>query len=215
MNFDFMAIPTTLDMGHGGLMVFILIFFILYITKGGEKTVEVVKEITKEIEVEKPVEVIKTVEVIKEVEKLVEVIKTVEVIKEVEKTLKEATPDAALQLLALLQQEARFIDFIQEDLSGFGDAEIGAAARVIHSGSHKVLADYFSFAAVRDEEEESRISLPVGFDASQVRLTGNVMGQAPFNGTLVHRGWQVTDIRLPKLAVDHNTRILAPAEVEL
>ena len=38
--------------------------------------------------------------------------------------LKEATPDAALQLLALLQKEARFIDFIKEDVAAYSDAEI-------------------------------------------------------------------------------------------
>ena len=45
---------------------------------------------------------------------------------------KEVTPDAALQLLALLQREARLIDFVQEDLSGYTDAEIGGPARLVH-----------------------------------------------------------------------------------
>ena len=69
--------------------------------------------------------------------------------------------------------------------------------------------------AVRDEQEESRITLAEGFDATSVRLTGNVVGQAPFTGTLVHRGWRVTEARLPKLAEGHDARIIAPAEVEL
>ena len=56
-------------------------------------------------------------------------------------------PDAALQLLSLLQQDARFLDFVNEDLSGFSDAEIGAAARVVHEGSQKTLSDLFRFAA--------------------------------------------------------------------
>jgi hypothetical protein len=33
-----------------------------------------------------------------------------------------------------------------------------------------------------------------------VRLTGNVVGKAPFKGTLSHRGWRATDVRLPQLA---------------
>lgn len=129
--------------------------------------------------------------------------------------LRATSPDAALQLLALLQQEARFIDFIQEDLIGFSDAEVGAAARVVHEGGKKVLQDYFTLAAVRDEQEESRITVAEGFDATAVRLTGNVVGQAPFTGTLVHRGWKVTDLRLPKLAEGHDAHIIAPAEIEL
>ena len=111
--------------------------------------------------------------------------------------------------------KARFIDFIQEDLLGFSDADIGAAARVVHEGGKKVLQDYFSLASVRDEQEESRITLSEGFDATMVRLTGNVIGQAPFTGTLVHRGWRVTEVRLPKLAEGHDARVIAPAEIEL
>jgi len=57
--------------------------------------------------------------------------------------------------------------------------------------------------------------LPSGFDPAATRLTGNVVGQPPFTGTLMHRGWQVTAIKLPQLAEGHNVKILAPAEVEL
>jgi Domain of unknown function (DUF2760) len=130
-------------------------------------------------------------------------------------TLREARPDAALQLLGLLQQEARFIDFIEEDIQTFDDADIGAAARIVHEGCHKVLHNHFDFSPVRPESENSRVTIKAGFDPSTVRLTGNIVGQAPFNGTLVHRGWQVTDIRLPKLAEHHNVKVVAAAEVEL
>jgi len=77
------------------------------------------------------------------------------------------------------------------------------------------LKDYFTLAAVRDEQEENRVTLPEGFDATAVRLTGNVIGQPPFTGILVHRGWRVTEVRLPKLAEGHDTHVVAPAEVEL
>jgi hypothetical protein len=42
-----------------------------------------------------------------------------------------------------------------------------------------------------------------------------VVGEPPFSGTLAHRGWRVTDIRLPKLTSGHDPRIIAAAEVEL
>jgi hypothetical protein len=129
--------------------------------------------------------------------------------------LKRSNPDAALQLLSLLQQEARFIDFIKEDLSGFSDADIGAAARVVHEGGQRVLNDYFTLAPVRNEDEETRITLPAGFNPTEVRLTGNVVGEAPFTGTLIHRGWKAEAVKLPKLAEGHNTAVIAPAEVEL
>ena len=129
--------------------------------------------------------------------------------------LKEASPDGALQLLALLQQDARFIDFVQQDLGDYSDAQIGAAARVVHEGSQKMMKTYFELSPIRDEQEESPVTIPAGFDATTIRLTGNVVGEAPFKGILVHRGWKITNSKLPKLAEGHNTKIVAPAEVEL
>jgi hypothetical protein len=130
-------------------------------------------------------------------------------------TLRVATPDAALQLLSLFQREARLIDFTQENLSAYSDADIGAAARVVHEGCAKVLKEHFTIQPVRSEAEGSRVELPEGFDAAAVRLTGNVVGKAPFKGTLSHRGWRSAEVRLPKLAEAHDASILAPAEVEL
>ena len=122
---------------------------------------------------------------------------------------------AALQLLGLLQREARFIDFVEEDIASYSDAEIGAAGRVVHEGCRKVLREHFEIAPVRSETEGSRITLPAGFDATTVRLTGNVVGKAPFTGTLGHRGWRVTGSELPQLAPGHDAAVLAQAEVEL
>jgi hypothetical protein len=129
--------------------------------------------------------------------------------------LRQATPDAALQLLALLQRDARLIDFTEEDLAGHADADIGAAARIVHEGCRKVLREHFTIAPVRSEAEGSRISLDAGFDAGAIRLTGNVVGSAPFKGSISHRGWRATDVRLPKLASGHDATVLAQAEVEL
>jgi len=153
--------------------------------------------------------------VVKIVEKIVEVEKLVQAPAPEPVVLKEATPDAALQLLGLLQKEARFIDFIKEDIAAFSDADIGVAARVVHEGCNKAINEHFTLATVRNEPEGSKITLPQGFDAAAVRLTGNIIGAAPFTGTLVHKGWQVTGIRLPKLTAGHNAAIVAPAEVEL
>ncbi len=149
------------------------------------------------------------------VEKIVEVEKIVQAPAPEPVVLKQATPDAALQLLGLLQKEARFIDFIKENVSAFSDAEIGAAARVVHQGCNKALNEHFTLAPVSKDPEGSRVTLNQGFDAVSFRLTGNIVGQAPFTGTLIHKGWQVTDLRLPKLTEGHNPNIIAAAEVEL
>src|SRR5690606_3638673 len=63
---------------------------------------------------------------------------------------KEVAPEAdltpALQLLAILQREGRFVDFLQEDVSSFSDADIGAAARVVHEGCSRGLKDVLTLA---------------------------------------------------------------------
>ncbi|MDG4554991.1 MAG: DUF2760 domain-containing protein [Candidatus Competibacter sp.] len=133
----------------------------------------------------------------------------------VKPALREIPPDSALQLLALLQQEGRFVDFLEENVTAYSDAEIGGAARVVHEGCRKVARDYLQIRPVREEAEGARLTLPAGFDATAVRLTGNVVGQPPFTGTLMHRGWRVAEVRLPKVAEGHDVRVLAAAEVEL
>ncbi|KVE61737.1 hypothetical protein WI96_22280 [Burkholderia vietnamiensis] len=129
--------------------------------------------------------------------------------------LREASPQAALQLLGLLQRDARFIDFVEEDIAGYADADIGAAARLVHDGCRAALREHFTIVPVRDEAEGTRVTLPAGFDATAVRVTGNVVGAAPFTGTVSHRGWRVADVRLPKLTGSHDASVIAPAEVEL
>lgn len=129
--------------------------------------------------------------------------------------LRVATPEAALQLLTLLQREARLIDFAHENLAAYADADIGAAARVVHEGCARVLKEHFTIQPVRSEAEGARLTLEEGFDAASVRLTGNVVGKAPFKGTLSHRGWRALEVRLPQLAKEHDASIIAPAEVEL
>ncbi len=129
--------------------------------------------------------------------------------------LQTTTPDSALQLLGLLQQEGRLIDFLQEDIKGYSDGEIGSAVRVVHEGCNKVLERYLSLEPISEQTEGASITLESGFDASAWRLSGNVVGQAPFTGSLAHRGWRASHIELPRVSRGHDVRILAPAEVEL
>jgi hypothetical protein len=129
--------------------------------------------------------------------------------------LKETSGDAACQVLGLLQREGRFVDFVMEDLAGAKDADIGAAARVVHDGCRKALKEHFELVPVRSEEEGSRVEVAAGFDPSRTRLTGNVVGDPPFKGTLAHRGWRAEKVNLPKMTKDHDPTVLAPAEIEI
>ncbi len=188
IEIDVSLIPTTLDAVHIGLGALSLVLLVILLAVSTKSNGSGAGQEEKPAEAPKP--------------------KPVE-------SLKASSPDSALQLLALLQQEARLVDFLNEELTGFSDADIGATARVVHDGGRKVLREYFELTPLRTEEEETQVTLPEGFNASEVRLTGNVVGQAPFTGVLVHKGWRAAETRLPKLAPEHDATIIAPAEVEL
>jgi hypothetical protein len=128
---------------------------------------------------------------------------------------KTADSASALQLLSLLQREGRFVDFLQENVAGFSDQDVGAAARVVHEGCRRALKDYLVLEPVRTEAEGAAVVLERGFDAARTRVTGNVVGEPPFKGRLAHHGWVVRKIELPALAAGHDPTIVAPAEVEL
>ncbi|HMA91732.1 MAG TPA: DUF2760 domain-containing protein, partial [Polyangiaceae bacterium] len=121
----------------------------------------------------------------------------------------------ALQLLATLQREGRLIDFIQQDVTGFSDAEVGAAARVVHQGCRRVLEQTMGIEPIRRELEGSSLVLDEGFDAKAHRLLGNVQGQPPYRGTLRHRGWKATRVTLEQPMPAADLTILCAAEVEL
>jgi len=121
--------------------------------------------------------------------------------------------EGALQLLALLQREGRLIDFVQQDITTFPDAEVGAAARVVHEGCRRALRAHAEIVAVRNEAEGARVV--VNAADGDVKLTGNVSGAAPYRGVLRHRGWRVAELRLPTRMGQHDAHVVAPAEVEL
>jgi hypothetical protein len=144
------------------------------------------------------------------------VIETVTEIKEVvTPRLETVSVDGAYQLLQLMQQEARFIDFIQEDISAYSDAEVGAASRVIHQGCAKVMKTNFDIETVSKQDENTRIEIPTGYNNKEFKLEGRIEGEGPFKGTLIHPGWKVVNQHLPKVSNTLDMNILAPAEVEV
>ncbi|MFO0598602.1 MAG: DUF2760 domain-containing protein [Myxococcaceae bacterium] len=122
---------------------------------------------------------------------------------------------AALFLLQLFQREGRFLDFLQEDITGFADADVGAAARLVHEGCKKVVTQYVPIGPVVTQSEGAAMDVPQGFDANRFRLTGNVAGAGPWKGSLKHHGWVATKITLPDVPTTVDVKVLAPAEVEL
>lgn len=126
-----------------------------------------------------------------------------------------AIDEKAVQILSILQKKGRLIDFLQEDISGYQDNQIGAAVRNIHKGCREALAEYIALKPVMKETEGALVAVEKGFDPSAVRLTGNVVGAPPFKGKLTHSGWRVIKTNLPPIPQNQDTSIIEPAEVEL
>jgi hypothetical protein len=123
--------------------------------------------------------------------------------------------DGALALLALLQREGRLVDFLRESLDDHTDADIGAAARELHRGCKKAIDQHLAFEPVMPGAEDAPVSVPKGFDPAEVRIIGEVKGEAPYKGTLRHHGWRVVDAKLPALADGVDRMVVAPAEVQV
>ena len=60
-----------------------------------------------------------------------------------------------LRILAVLQRDGRLVDFLQEDIDAYSDAQIGAAVRDIHRGCRKSLHDYLTIEPIIDAAEEA------------------------------------------------------------
>jgi hypothetical protein len=122
----------------------------------------------------------------------------------------------AVTLLATLQREARFVDLVMERLDSYSDAQVGAAARDVLRDCGKVLERLFQLQPVSQQEEESPFEVAEGYDSGSIRLVGNVQGEPPFTGKLVHHGWMATRIELPKWSGSTRSEaVVAPAEVEV
>ena len=116
--------------------------------------------------------------------------------------------------MATLQREARLVDFLKEDLSGYDDAQVGAAVRDVHRDAGKVLDRLFALKPAVDAEEGARLD-PATQPAGRVTTTGAATAGP---GVLVHAGWAATTVNLPARtgpADDDAARLIAPAEVEV
>jgi hypothetical protein len=114
----------------------------------------------------------------------------------------------ALRLLAKLQELGRLIDFVMEDIRTVSDA---------HAGCRTTLQNTFTLEPLHPAAEGSTVTLASGFDPESHRLIGHVSGLPPFTGTLLHRGWRSTAVKLPHATnpTQPHSGIVAPAEIEL
>ncbi len=123
--------------------------------------------------------------------------------------------EPAIQLLGLFQREGRLIDFLKEEISNYPDADIGAAVRDIHRGCRKVLDERMTLRPVVEEKEGMPYAVPEDFDPSAIELQGNISGNPPYQGLVLHQGWYVEEMNLPTVPEGGDARVAAPAQVEV
>jgi len=122
-----------------------------------------------------------------------------------------------VSFLATFQERGRLIDFLMDDITTYDDAQVGAAARVVHQGCKAALQEHFEIRPLREEREGSSVTITEGYPADEYRLIGKISGPGPFSGTLVHHGWKADSVKLPRLVRIDPDRLpaIAPAEIEL
>jgi hypothetical protein len=123
--------------------------------------------------------------------------------------------DGALQLLGILQRDARILDFFMEDIAPYSDDQVATAARDVHDHTRETLIRHFAPAPVIDAVEGSVANPPDG-NPALVKYVGNVPASGkPPAGLLRHRGWRATAVSLPALNSRQDLAVLAPAEIEV
>lgn len=124
-----------------------------------------------------------------------------------------------VNLLSQFQAKGRLVDFLMSEITQYQDAQIGAAARAVHQGCAAVLRQYFEITEVVDALEGQVVEVENGFDVRSYRLVGRVVGEGPYRGKLLHKGWRVGKISLPRV-VRHSpsqdsNKVITPAEIEV
>ena len=125
--------------------------------------------------------------------------------------------NGALQILHILQRDARLIDFLMEDITAYDDDQVGAAVRSVHSDSKASLNRHVTLTPVIDSVEGTvqKLDGKRAPDPSRIKLIGNVPANGvAASGLLRHRGWRASSVTLPQLGKGDVT-VIAPAELEV
>src|SRR6185437_3950272 len=122
---------------------------------------------------------------------------------------------AALRMLAILQAEARLVDFLLEDIQAASDQQIGQAVREVHKKAQAALKQHAVIETVLTGNEGDTTTVPKGFDPSAIRVIGNVTGEPPFTGQVQHPGWRVKELKLGPPPEGIDEFVLQPAEVQI
>ena len=122
--------------------------------------------------------------------------------------------DGALQIMSILQRDARLLDFLMEDINPYSDEQVGTAVRAIHGQCRETLDRYLKLQPVIDGVEGTFTQAPSS-DPGLVKFLGNVPTGKAAGGVLRHRGWRAAGVQLPPLTPRQDVSVLAPAEIEV
>jgi uncharacterized protein DUF2760 len=125
------------------------------------------------------------------------------------------SPASGLRLLATLQEEARLLDFVREDIDGYTDEQVGGAVRGIHAALRKAIDGRLTLEPILPGEDGDRVEVPAGFEPALIRVVGRPPAKPPFRGVLRHGGWRAREVSLPSATPGSDPAILMPAEVEV
>jgi hypothetical protein len=121
--------------------------------------------------------------------------------------------DGAVQILAILQRDARLVDFLMEDIAAYSDDQVGAAVRDVHSQAREALQRYLQLTPVVDGIEGVYIKTD-SVSKGAFKLVGKVPANGKAAGGLLrHKGWKADKVDLPIAAPAGG--LLAPAEIEV
>lgn len=131
----------------------------------------------------------------------------------------------AIELLAALQREARFIDFIKDDISvtSCSRETLFEIVKMVHDRCADTCEKIFSIRPLSDEDEIKLGSSenPRG-DSTQAKITNTtehkLLTEGPNsrpNKRIIHHGWYATKCDLPKWQGDKKDEfVIAPREYE-
>ena len=123
-----------------------------------------------------------------------------------------------VSFLVMLQARGRLVDFLMDDINAHDDAQVGAAARVVHAGCKTVLLEYFRISPpCAAESEGSLVQVAAGYSPDEYRLVGRSAARPRSRGARRSRlengcGEPTTGFAESST---HRLPAIAPAEVEL
>ncbi|WP_231131379.1 DUF2760 domain-containing protein [Crateriforma conspicua] len=118
----------------------------------------------------------------------------------------------AITLLATLQRESRLVDLVYEDLTNFGDAQVGAAARPCLQQCQKTLQRVLDIRPIETAGEGQTVNIGDQPSPTRYQRVGDGQSATP---RLVHHGWMAGQVSLPEwTGNDDDADVIAPAQVE-